>query len=130
MIEAEIAYVHSEAADPAVHHMRGWLNTVKDWNEAFPVIGAGRGQFKLSFGDGEEGARLIERRRRDLKFILDHRFLFERVDGLDDAREEGLTTNPADALSRGAQRRRESDSPQFSGLPPLEHAGLPSMRRA
>lgn len=127
VIEAEIAYVHSETAEPAVHHMRAWLKTVKDWNEAFRVFSPGRGQFKLQFGDDEDREQLLAQRGRDLQFILDHRFLFERIDGLEDVRANGLTSSTADVLERGSPRIHGAE---VLGPAALEYEGLPPLCRA
>ena len=60
------------------------LKTANDWNRCFPAFSEGKGQvFIVGESDGEHAETL----RSKVKFILDNRFLFETVSGLDDARD-------------------------------------------
>lgn len=120
IIETEIAYVHSEAAPKDQHHMRVWLHTVEDWEKALPTLKVGMGQIKVSRGlsTDEESAAEEAEIRRDMKFVLDHRFLFSTVTGLDDARRYGLTEATSEQLENGHGRPRpQEDELSFASLP-------------
>ena len=115
-IKSEIAFIHSPAGE-AQAHMRSWLNTVDDWNNAFTVWRSGTGQIKLSGVDDEDKERVtgIE---RDIQFILDNRMLFEAVTGLDDARKYGFCDFLGDLIDNHQTKARPpSDDPKFSDLP-------------
>jgi hypothetical protein len=83
-IQREIERIH---AAPECAHLR-YILSIEDWNKAFPIMADGVGQvFIGSVGfdieaDPEETQQLISQ----VRFILEHRFLFERVTGLEDAR--------------------------------------------
>lgn len=116
VIRAEIAYIHSPQGK-GQEHMRAWLHTVEDWNKAFPAFESGTGAIKLSSVD-ELDQEQRDRVARDIRFILEHRLLFETVSGLDDARRFGFTEFDADLLEKGKKSHRTSQmEPTFGKLP-------------
>ena len=85
VITEEIAFIHSQqGADQC--HLRNSLNTTSDWETLFPILKVGMGQIKLS-GCSDDDAECI---RLDLLFVWSHESLFERIEGLEDARRLGF----------------------------------------
>lgn len=116
VIQAEIAYIHS-AEGSAQAHLRRSLRTVADWNRLFPSERAGTGSLKLS-GLDDEDAAAVDQAKRVIAFILANRMLFARIDGLDDARQEGLCDFPGDRIENNQTLPRESTAePTFADLP-------------
>ena len=119
VIAAEIAFIHSPSGQGQAH-LRRHLHTVEDWSRIFPMLRAGRGQRKLS-GIGEDERERIANLRRDIRFILDHRMLFQSITGLDDARQHGFTEFGHDLIEEGRGKARTDD-------PALSFADLPKGR--
>ena len=84
-IQREIDHIHSS---PACEHLR-YISNVAAWNKAFAIHAEDRGQIfigSIGFDRTEEpleAAKLTSQ----VQFVLDHRFLFESITGLSDARE-------------------------------------------
>jgi hypothetical protein len=114
IVAHEIAYIHSPAGESRAH-LRPHLKTIADWERVFPILKLGTGQFKVS--GIEENDPDFESGRRDLEFVLEHRMLFERITGLDDAREIGLTDFPHDLIERHQGKQRVVEEVRFADLP-------------
>lgn len=113
IIESEIAYIHSPKGK-GQEHMRAWLHTVRDWNQAFPAFRSGTGQIKLSVDDDES----INKIKLIIKFVLENRMLFKSVKGLDDARRFGYCDFQGDLIEDNKTKKRPpSDEPTFDSLP-------------
>jgi len=67
-IRADIEYIKT---DPGQAHLR-YLNTVKQWNNAFKLWGSGQFQVKITLGD----YLCSEMARRYIQFLEAHRDLF------------------------------------------------------
>ncbi len=96
-IQHEIEYIH---ATPERAHLR-YIRTVEDWNKSFPIMADGVGQvFIGSVGfDAKEDPEETQKLVSQVRFVLEHRFLFERVTGLSDARDAlGMTDVAGDYL--------------------------------
>ena len=120
VIMDEIAYIHSPAGESQAH-LRPHLKTVKDWNQVFPALREDTGQIKISWIADDEMCDLLPRRehiRKSIAFLLEHRMLFARIDGLDDAREHGLTDYTEDRIEnhKGCPTDRATP-PTFADLP-------------
>lgn len=114
VIEQEIAFIHSPAGQTQAH-LRHQLHSVADWNRMFYVLREGVGQIKISGIDNEEQR---EKTRKDIAFLLEHRMLFARIDGLDDAFEYGLTTYKADRIENNQGQPTDRETPiTFSDMP-------------
>ena len=117
IIEEEIRYIHSPKG-AAQAHLRPYLKTLKDWQRVFPALKSGTGQLKLSgleFSEeeSEEKRRLIA----DIAFILNHRMLFSSIEGLDGARELGLTDFSAERIVEHKGLSRKTEALSFAQLP-------------
>lgn len=115
IVEHEIAWIHS-AAGAAQAHLRPYLKTPADWERLFPVLKIGTGQFKVSGVEEDEQSR-IEDIKRTIEFVLDHRMLFQRIQGLDDARIRGFTDCPHDLIEQHQGRKRPDERVSFAELP-------------
>lgn len=85
-INKEIEFIKN---DPKQQHLT-YVNDVKTWDKTFPIHANGRGQvFLRAFGYEEERAEEFSKEsdelRAKVKFILEHRLLFQRISGLQDA---------------------------------------------
>lgn len=83
----EIAYIQSGKA-PSQTHLVPYLHTVDDWNNMFPAFKEGNGQVFISAFGADIAPEEVDRLRKKVRFVLDHRFLFTKVTGLRDAKEE------------------------------------------
>jgi len=80
----EVDFIQSPKGQP---HLK-YVKTVDDWNKTFPIMAVGTGMIDiggLSF-DKEENPDETARLTQQVQFVLDHRFLFQEIRGLDDAR--------------------------------------------
>jgi len=84
IIRSEIAYIRSPAGDDQAH-LRRALSVVENWDYHFPLYKSGMGRLKLG-GTNEDFFARVERIRRTLAFVLEHRMLFQSITGIDDAR--------------------------------------------
>lgn len=120
VIDNEIAYIQSPAGK-AQAHLRPHLKTVEDWNRLFPSFREGTGQIKISGIADDEMCGPLPRReyvRRSIAFLLEHRMLFARIDGLDDARDYGLTDCTEDRIENNKGRPADRGTvPTFTSLP-------------
>ncbi len=102
IIRSEIDYI---AKNEEQKHLR-WINTVKKWNEAFPICAERKGQvFIRAFGYNEDRAKAFseqnEELRKKVKWIMDYRLLFESITGLRDAVDALEMMIDCDALRNG-----------------------------
>lgn len=110
VIRKEIEYIQSPAGDDQAH-LR-YIKTVEDWNRVFgSVMGSGRGQIKISGLDEEYELEEWTRLKRDIAFLIEHFALFKKIDGLDDARERGLTSFAYDGFENGKPVKRQKPVP-------------------
>lgn len=117
IIAEEIRYVHSVEGEGQAH-LRPYLTSVQDWERVFPALKSGTGQLKLSGLElSEEGLEEKQQLVSDIAFVLRHRMLFSSIEGLDDARELGLTDFKADRIVQHKSLARETENPTFQQLP-------------
>jgi hypothetical protein len=115
-ILSEIAYIHSPAGESQAH-LRPYMNTVADWEEIFPSERLGTGQIKVSGIDEEDVAKiaLIE---QTIQFVLDHRMLFSKITGLNDATRFGFVKFDGDRIENNkTMMDPPSGDPTFADLP-------------
>lgn len=104
------------------HNKRGngvYLESVKDWNTCFPIMSTNRGQvFLRAFGYSEEKKSVFMKESDNLKakiqFLLDNRFLFKKITGLQDAVEALGMDIEAEYIENG--RNHKYERPTFDKL--------------
>lgn len=112
-IEQELALIQTGESMP---HLRGYVKTVNAWNKAFPICAEFRGQIFigsiwLKDMDEEKAGRL----RAQIKWVMDNRFLFEEITGLQDAVDALEMDIDADAMVNG--RPVKDERINFDELP-------------
>lgn len=84
-IKKDIEFIKN---DPKQKHLT-YIKDVKTWNETFTILAEGKGQvFIRAFSDEESAIQFSNESdllRDKIKFILDNRFLFKYISGLQDA---------------------------------------------
>lgn len=73
-------------SDPDWKHLR-YITTPEQWDEALPIAARGRGQIFISACAQDLSQQEAGQLRLQVQFVLDNRFLFAEVTGLEDARE-------------------------------------------
>jgi hypothetical protein len=116
IIESEINYI---ANDSKQKHLL-WVNTVEKWNKAFPIAAEGKGQvFIRAYGYSDEAAQAFSQSNKQLRnkitWLMDHRFLFQSISGLQDAVDTLDMDIDCDALENGRKVIRKEI--MFENLP-------------
>tara|TARA_B100002019_G_scaffold165370_1_gene142857 strand:+ start:1366 stop:2169 length:804 start_codon:yes stop_codon:yes gene_type:complete len=86
IIKSEIDYIHN---NKDCKHLR-YIKTIEDWNDTFSILKEYSGQvFLRAYGYDEERQKEFQKEqtvlKEQIKFLLEHRFLFEKITGLQDA---------------------------------------------
>ncbi len=115
-IKKEIQFIKN---DPKQKHLN-FITSVKEWDQAFPSYANGKGQiFIRAYGYSEEKFEKFVTENPDLiakvKFTLDHRFLFKRISGLQDAADALGMDIDGDYIEDG--KLEYEYTPSFSKLP-------------
>ena len=116
LIKHEIEFIKN---DPKQHHLL-YVNTIKIWDETFPIHANGRGQvFIRALGYDEDEAEIFVNENNELiekiKFILDHRLLFSKISGLQDAVDSLNMNINGDFIENG--KIKYYTQPSFENLP-------------
>ena len=115
IIEAEIAYVQSGKCKEQ-NHLIPYLNSVAEWESLFSNMKRGQGEIGI-YPSGEEFTEgEIQYLQKQIKFILDNRFLFESISGLLEAGRELDMDISYDMLNKRGQPEIERVA-SFADLP-------------
>lgn len=92
------------------HNQGVFIDSVKDWNNLFPILASGRGQiFIRAMGyDEEESINFMksnEHLKNQIKFLLDNRFLFEKITNLQNAVDTLDMIIDADYIENGRNKK-------------------------
>ena len=98
IILGEIDYMKN---DPQQAYAASNIHTVDDWNANFPIAAANKGQVFIGATNEDIAPEQINALAKQVKWILDHRLLFESITGLDEAREELNMHIDMDAIIHG-----------------------------
>ena len=91
-IEAEITWIRSNGDNEREEALCNQVQTVEDWNRVFPLKKEGVGQIKIS---GISYDSDIRQKTQDvITWLVNHRDLFEKIEGLDEAGAHGFVTIP------------------------------------
>lgn len=112
-VKKEIEYMHKN--DQCL-----FIKSVKNWNDNFSILAVGRGQvFLRAFGYDELRIEEFKKENNELKekvqFLLDNRFLFEKITGLQDAVDTLDMNINCDYIENGRNKNYEFNS--FDKLP-------------
>lgn len=94
------------------HNQGVFIKSVSDWNKAFPILSSNRGQiFIRPMGyDQEEKLDFMnssENLKKQIKFLLDNRFLFEKITNLQNAVDTLDMNIDADYIENGRNKKHE-----------------------
>lgn len=84
-IENEIDYIQKSKSKD-FDHLRGRLKTVSDWNNFFPSFKEGNGQIFFN-PVYETDTDYKKELKKQILFVLDNRFLFNKITGFEDIRD-------------------------------------------
>lgn len=115
-IKEEINFIQN---DEKSKHL-SYVNSVKIWNETFPIYKNGSGQvFIRAFGYDEEKSNKFKKEneliKNKIQFILDHRLLFSEISSLRDAIDTFDMDIKGDYIENG--KLKYYDQPTFLNLP-------------
>lgn len=96
IIEREIQYIHSPDGEGQAH-LRQFMRSVEDWEKMFPTLKERTGLVKLSGLDDDDQSKR-SRVQKIIDFVTQNQFLFDRIVGLDDAKDLGFECRFAESV--------------------------------
>src|SRR5690606_9807665 len=79
IIKEEIEFIQSPEGAGSYSHVRSQLHTVEDWNKIFPDYACGSGFIRINPRGVDNTFEVNE----VAKFLITHRHLFAKIEGLD-----------------------------------------------
>lgn len=113
-IEDEITYIKKDPDNNVPSHLKEYINSVEDWEQHFPISSRGRGQI-FWVNDDLEDVDTFNSLEKQIKFVLNSRFLFKEITGLNDAKDDFDIQIEGDILING--HPEYYNEPNFEDLP-------------